>query len=184
MIWFGWVLWHINHCWLFNAISGSYVCIWCIWFVTNNSIKHQLFVSTQLNHRTFLFQITQLSISHFCPYSKYERVDPSIGPYQVQLLRARLGLGAMAVNRYSPFHGASRLKPHHHNILVSYLEHSLGDFTSLQKCSRCIQQPRLTGLNTAVYKLIVLDRNTWYHTIGFKLIVLDRNILCITVSYL
>ena len=22
MIWFGWVLWHINHCWLFNAKSN------------------------------------------------------------------------------------------------------------------------------------------------------------------
>ena len=25
MIWFGWVLWHINHCWLFNAKF----CLYC-----------------------------------------------------------------------------------------------------------------------------------------------------------
>ena len=27
MIWFGWVLWHINHCWLFNAKPAVYVYI-------------------------------------------------------------------------------------------------------------------------------------------------------------
>ena len=25
MIWFGWVFWHINHCWLFNAKSSLYI---------------------------------------------------------------------------------------------------------------------------------------------------------------
>ena len=25
MICFGWVLWHINHCWLFNAKSSLYI---------------------------------------------------------------------------------------------------------------------------------------------------------------
>ena len=27
MIWFGLVLWHINHCWLFNAKSSLYIYI-------------------------------------------------------------------------------------------------------------------------------------------------------------
>ena len=27
MIWFSWVLWHINHCRLFNAKSSSYIDI-------------------------------------------------------------------------------------------------------------------------------------------------------------
>ena len=27
MIWFGWVLWHINYCWLFNAKSSLYIYI-------------------------------------------------------------------------------------------------------------------------------------------------------------
>ena len=27
MIWFGWVLWHINHCRLFNAKSSLYIFI-------------------------------------------------------------------------------------------------------------------------------------------------------------
>ena len=27
MIWFGWALWHINHCWLFHAKSFLYIYI-------------------------------------------------------------------------------------------------------------------------------------------------------------
>ena len=27
IIWFGWFLWHINHCWLFNAKSSLYLYI-------------------------------------------------------------------------------------------------------------------------------------------------------------
>ena len=32
MVWFGWVLWHINHCRLFNAKSSLYIYIKYIWF--------------------------------------------------------------------------------------------------------------------------------------------------------
>ena len=32
MIWFGWVLWHIKHCWLFNAKSSLYIYFQYIWF--------------------------------------------------------------------------------------------------------------------------------------------------------
>ena len=32
MIWFDWVLWHINHCGLFNAKSSLYIYIEYIWF--------------------------------------------------------------------------------------------------------------------------------------------------------
>ena len=32
MIWFGWLLWHINHCRLFNAKSSLYIYIKYIWF--------------------------------------------------------------------------------------------------------------------------------------------------------
>ena len=33
MIWFGWVLWHINHCRLFHVKSSLYIYIKCmIWF--------------------------------------------------------------------------------------------------------------------------------------------------------
>ena len=33
MIWFGWILWYINHCRTFNAKSSLYICIKYIWFV-------------------------------------------------------------------------------------------------------------------------------------------------------
>ena len=32
LVWFGWVLWHINHCWLFNAKFSLYIYIKYIWF--------------------------------------------------------------------------------------------------------------------------------------------------------
>ena len=32
LIWFGWVLWHTNHCRLFNAKSSLYLYIKYIWF--------------------------------------------------------------------------------------------------------------------------------------------------------
>ena len=35
MIWFGWVLWHINHCRLFNAKSSLYIYIKYIGFGFN-----------------------------------------------------------------------------------------------------------------------------------------------------
>ena len=31
-VWFGWILWHINHCRLFNAKSSLYICIKYIGF--------------------------------------------------------------------------------------------------------------------------------------------------------
>ena len=32
LVWFGLVLWHINHCWLFNAKSSLYIYIKYLWF--------------------------------------------------------------------------------------------------------------------------------------------------------
>ena len=36
IVWFDLVLWHINHCGLFNAKSGFYIFIRYIWFVNIN----------------------------------------------------------------------------------------------------------------------------------------------------
>ena len=33
MIWFGWVLWHINHCTLFNAKTSLYIYIYKIYII-------------------------------------------------------------------------------------------------------------------------------------------------------
>ena len=62
-IWFGWVLWHINHCRLFNAKSSLYIYIKYIWFV---NIK-----STKLNSFKYCYvSLTiQLNISHLFKHS-------------------------------------------------------------------------------------------------------------------
>ena len=93
---FGWVLWHINHCRLFNAKSRLDIYIKYIiwkrillimflnepelflhtikWFqvllcITNNSIKLQSFVYPQLDGQTILFLTIQHNISHFLAHS-------------------------------------------------------------------------------------------------------------------
>ncbi len=33
MLWFGWVLWHINHCLVFNDKSSLYIYIWFGWIL-------------------------------------------------------------------------------------------------------------------------------------------------------
>ena len=64
---------------------------------SNNSIKHQTFVCTQLNRQTVLF-------------------DSYMGPYQVLLLRVRVELGVIEMKRYSIFPKALGLEPHHQMV--------------------------------------------------------------------
>ena len=60
--------------------------------VTNNSMKYQSFLYTQLNDQAVLFLTIQFSISHLFAYSLNVKhlFDPSIGFYQVLPLRVRL----------------------------------------------------------------------------------------------
>ena len=54
LIWLGWVLWHINHCRLFNAKSSLYIYIKYIWFglvgfysistIVGYSMPHPLYI--------------------------------------------------------------------------------------------------------------------------------------------
>ena len=79
VVWFGLVLRHTNHCWLFNAksifihinssISNNSVLHFnkIKWFrvlicIPNNSFKNLSFLYTLLNDQTVLFQIIQFSI--------------------------------------------------------------------------------------------------------------------------
>ena len=72
--------------------------------ITNNAIKHQSFVYTQLNNQTVLFQTIQFSINHLFAlslnikqfYSKRQTVqfDAEIGSYQVLPLRGQSGPGS------------------------------------------------------------------------------------------
>ena len=65
MIWFGLVLWHINHCRLFNA--KSILCIYIKYMISKHILSiNQSFVYAQLNVQIFLSQTTQFSINtHF-----------------------------------------------------------------------------------------------------------------------
>ena len=56
MVWFGLVLWHINHCLLFKAKSCFYINI--KYMILNTFCRY-----TQLNGKTVLFLIIQFSIS-------------------------------------------------------------------------------------------------------------------------
>ena len=67
---------------------------------SNNSIKHQSLVYTQLTVQTFLFLIIKSSIYHLFAHSLNSQTflfDPLIGPYQVLPLQVRVDLGAMAM---------------------------------------------------------------------------------------
>ena len=58
MVAFGWVLWHINHCRLFNAKSFMYIYIYI--YIKYTISKHILLI-TFLNELEFLFG-TQLNV--------------------------------------------------------------------------------------------------------------------------
>ena len=53
MIWFGWVLWHINPCRLFNAKSSLNIYIKYIWLV--NTFSRVRFFCAQLNGFVFFW---------------------------------------------------------------------------------------------------------------------------------
>ena len=71
-VWFGLVWWYINHCRLLNAEPDLFIYIRYIYMIythkstklnsskfTNNSIKHQTFVYSQLNNQIIQFSISQ-----------------------------------------------------------------------------------------------------------------------------
>ena len=81
---------------------------------TNNSIKHQSFVYTQLNGQRVLFLIIQFNIWHlFASVCQTVLFDSKTGPYQMLPLQVRVDLRAMAINGYSAFPKAPGLELHH-----------------------------------------------------------------------
>ena len=85
--------------------------------ITNNSIKHQLFIQTHLNISNNPFQ------------------HKHIGSYQVLPLRDRVDRGVMAMKFYSTNPKApALLKTHHPIFFVSYPGYSLGEsYSSLMQ---------------------------------------------------
>ena len=104
-------------------------------YITNNSIKHQSFVYTQLNDQTVLFQTIQFSMSFIYTQFKYKTTlfDLQIEPNQVLPLQARVDLGAMAIKGYRQSPSITGASPS--DCLVSYPGHSLvgwGSFPSAE----------------------------------------------------
>ena len=134
--------------------------------ITNNSIKHQAFVYTQLNDQTVLFQTIQFSICYLSIFSlkvKYLHLTQNRGPYQVLSLRFTVDLGAIAMKRYTTFPQITALLEPRYQIFVSYLGHSLGCLIPLQRCIRCILQPQPTGLQRSFVLLFPWKSNKHEH---------------------
>ena len=138
IIWFGLVLWHINHCRLlmpnpFLNINSS---------ISNNSV---------LQTKTVTFQAIQFSIS-----TQFSSIWPIV----------RTLSGTTTPGQSKPESDGNeevRCIPQSSSItgtspsdcLGSYPRHSWWSLTPLQRCSQCILQPQLTGkfyhLGTADY---------------------------------
>ena len=112
------VLWHINHCKLFNAKSSLCIHIRYRWFVINNSIK-QSFVYTQLNDQTVLFK--QFNFAEVIYLHSVWMSNSSIWLIVRTLsgitTPGRVDLGAIAMKRYSAFPKAPALLESHHQIV-------------------------------------------------------------------
>ena len=83
--------------------------------ITNNSIKHQSFVYTQLNDRTVLFLTYQVSLIYLFALSL--NVNQFYLTHLVLLLRARVNLGVMGIEGYSAFPKAPEFLMSHHHIV-------------------------------------------------------------------
>ena len=91
--------------------------------------------------KTFLFQAIQFSIS--MPFVLF---NPSIGSYRMQPRRARVDMGAMAMEGCSAFPNALASLESHHQIVYCHIQYThWGGFTPLQRCSWCILLPQPTG---------------------------------------
>ena len=80
---------------------------------TNNLIKHQSFVYTQLNVKIALFLTIQFSISHIFGHNsnvKHFFLTHRYGPYQVLPHPVRVELGVMAMKGYFTFLKAPALR--------------------------------------------------------------------------
>ena len=148
----GWVLWHINNCWCFNAKSYSYIYI----------LNKHIFLKSILNKPELIFlhidNWFQVSLcnsynltSVICLHTVCS-ISPMESPYQVQPLRVKVDLGAIAMKEYSAFPKLpALLKPHCQIILCYILFTRWRGLTLLQRCNRCILQPQPTGFRLGRY---------------------------------
>ena len=115
--------------------------------------------------KQFNFEAIQFSISHLFALSlKCQTVlfDPEIGPYQVLLFQARVGLGVITMKRYSTFPKAPALLEPHHQIVSCHIQNTCWwSLIPLQRCSRCILQPQLPEPDRIYLLFNNLTRGQW-----------------------
>ena len=108
-------------------------------YIKNNSIKHNIFVYTQLNDQIVLFLTIQLSMSFICPQCKCQTVliYSKIGLYQVFALRVRVFPETNGNERVFYILQSSKTGATPSDCLMFFHDTRCRDLTSLQKCSQC-----------------------------------------------
>ena len=68
MIWFGWVLWHINHCRLFNAKSSLFIYIYdLVWFYGISTIVGYLMPNPLYTYILNIYDLVWLGFMAYQP---------------------------------------------------------------------------------------------------------------------
>ena len=138
--------------------------------ITNNSIKHQSFVCTQLNDQTVLFLTIQFSICHLFALNLnvkqfyFTHREDSFRCYHFGLKWTWERWQWRSIIAFSKV--SALLKPHH-QIIQCHIPNTrwVRGLTPLQRCSQCIVHPQPTGLNNiCVLVYLVLD----YHIPSMK----------------
>ena len=115
--------------------------------ITNNSIKHQSFLYTQLNDQAVLFLTIQLNLNHLFVLIlniKTFLFDPIKG----LPLWVRVNLEVMAMKglyRFSQNFSTTRALQSDFSVITMTLIDAGRGLTSLQRCSQCILQFQPTG---------------------------------------
>ena len=149
MIWFGWVLWHINHCRLFNAKSSLYISIKHIYMICKHILQITILNKSELffvhNEMVSSISMSQFNISHL-----FAQIVCSIWPIDRTLSGAttldQSGPGSHGNERVFHIPQISKIGASPSDSLISYPGYSLRSLTPLQRWSQCILKSPPTGL--------------------------------------
>ena len=168
MIWFAWILWHINYSKFINDKSFSYIFIrkWLmflnepqlvfftlfnVWLISNSNIK-------ELDEKRVLFQTTQFNVSTL--FSSILAIDRTISSGTNSSMIGP-GINCHESVLWIP-QSSSVSEASPSDCFMSYPGHSRGRLTPLQSCSRCILKPRLTGPYVAFKKVNCFNIFMWF----------------------
>ena len=84
----GWVLWHINHCWLFNVKSSLYIYIKCIWFGLFGFYGISTILIYLMSNPVFTYVFNRWFENTFCRYIRLN--DPIVLFLTIQFFISQL----------------------------------------------------------------------------------------------